>query len=339
MTLGGVLALARWLGPWSDPRARPAARIREESAGDVRVRIYDGGGATFVIAPGYSELGPDDPRLDRYCRILAAAGHRVVSPFIRDYQDLICTPRAVEEFARVVRAAAERSGGPVRVFSISVGSVLALHVAADHPQLVERLVVFGGYAELHPTLEYCLTGACNERRVPFDPSNHAIVALNVIADLEPPVSVDVLAPALRSYVARTCPPSGHESTERRAQIAAELRTGLPAAARDDFADAIGARAGAVARVRAAIARMAARGTELEVRTVLPRVRCRVDVIHGADDAIVPYEQARILGARLIAAGAAVHVIGSYAHTGFSTRRLGVVLRDALALVAILRALG
>ncbi len=27
MTIGGVLARARWLGPWSDPLARPAARI------------------------------------------------------------------------------------------------------------------------------------------------------------------------------------------------------------------------------------------------------------------------------------------------------------------------
>ena len=56
--------------------------VRDDVLDDLRVRIYEGSGTPVLIAPGLHYAGADDPRLDRFCRILAAAGHRVIAPFI-----------------------------------------------------------------------------------------------------------------------------------------------------------------------------------------------------------------------------------------------------------------
>ena len=70
-----MLTLARWLGPWADSTKAPEISTDEAFVGDIRVRLYHPRKtprATYLIAPGLHYAGPDDPRMDRFCRILAA---------------------------------------------------------------------------------------------------------------------------------------------------------------------------------------------------------------------------------------------------------------------------
>src|SRR5262245_4851472 len=101
----------------------------------MRIRIYRPRGrqrATYLVAPGLHYACADDPRMDRFCRILARAGHGVVVPFIPDFLALTPTARAVRDFARVFHAVPRWTSTRPVVFSISFGSLLAFALAADH---------------------------------------------------------------------------------------------------------------------------------------------------------------------------------------------------------------
>ena len=103
--IGSTLSLARWLGPWADAKKAPQVPARDEDLDGMRIRIYGRHGHPYLIAPGLHYAGPDDPRLDRFCRILANAGHLVIAPFIPDYLALMPSARAIEDFRRVFAAA------------------------------------------------------------------------------------------------------------------------------------------------------------------------------------------------------------------------------------------
>ncbi|HLL21573.1 MAG TPA: hypothetical protein VK427_05550, partial [Kofleriaceae bacterium] len=78
------LILARWLGPWADVTKAPRVAIAEDSLDGMRIKIFGTPrrrARTFLIAPGLHYAGADDPRLDRFCRILARAGHTVIAPY------------------------------------------------------------------------------------------------------------------------------------------------------------------------------------------------------------------------------------------------------------------
>src|SRR5690606_20336644 len=152
-----TVKLARWLGPWADSTRAPNVTVLDEKVGGIAVRRYGTArGRTFLVAPGLHYAGPDDPRMDRFCRVLANAGHHVVAPFIPDYLALTPNARAIADFTRVFDAvAADR---PI-VFSISFGSLLAFALAAERGDAIDKLVIFGGYADFHDTLKFCLTGA------------------------------------------------------------------------------------------------------------------------------------------------------------------------------------
>src|SRR4051812_31136796 len=97
-----MFTLARWLGPWADTTTAPRVDTTEATIEHIRVRFYGAeDGKPFLIAPGLHYAGPDDARMDRFCRIIAAGGHRVVAPFIPDYLALTPSARAVDDFARV----------------------------------------------------------------------------------------------------------------------------------------------------------------------------------------------------------------------------------------------
>lgn len=132
--------------------------VSEADLDGMRVRVYGerASRATYLIAPGLHYACADDPRMDRFCRVLAAARHRVVIPYIPDYLALRPTERAKRDFARAFHALPRWSDQRPIVFSVSFGSLLAL--AAEHGDRIARLVLFGGYADLRETLRFCLTG-------------------------------------------------------------------------------------------------------------------------------------------------------------------------------------
>jgi pimeloyl-ACP methyl ester carboxylesterase len=333
-----TLTLARWLGPWADSTKAPDVAITEDDLDGIRVRIYGSGGRPYLIAPGLHYAGPADPRLDRFCRILARAGHLVIAPFIPDYLALTPNARAIEDFRRVFAARARWTAGRPIVFSISFGSLLAFALAAEHGDELDGLVIFGGYAEFQATMEFCLTGkVASGREAARDPLNQAVVLMNLLDHLEPPCADPAaVTAAWRRYVERVWGRPEMKVNDRFVQIAEELAPDVPEHVRELFHIGVGSRPGAVLLAMPALARFDARA--LDPSPYLPRVRGRVDLVHGTDDDVIPFEQSHVLGAQLVNADVRVHITGMYGHTGSQTPRWSAAAKEMATMVRVLRVL-
>ncbi|MGE0402000.1 MAG: hypothetical protein AB7T06_35180, partial [Kofleriaceae bacterium] len=211
-TARSIATLARWLGPWADSTRAPDVAIVDERVGEVRVRIYRAHDlapgrerAAYLMAPGLHYAGPDDVRMDRFCRILAAAGHLVIAPFIPSYLALIPRRVAIEDFERVFDARRRWTQKKPVVFSISFGSLLAFALAAQRGDELDGLVIFGGYADFHETMTFCLTGRVSSGRdAKRDPLNQPVVLMNLLAEMNPPCADPAaVSAAWRAYVERT----------------------------------------------------------------------------------------------------------------------------------------
>lgn len=339
--LRSIGTLARWLGPWADASRAPDVEVVEDEVGGIRVRIYRPGRApraTFLIAPGLHYAGPDDPRMDRFCRILAAGGQLVIAPFIPSYLALTPERRAIDDMFRVFDARARWSAQRPVVFSISFGSLLAFALAAERERELDGLVVFGGYADFHATMRFCLTGeVASGRAAPRDPLNQPVVLMNLLAHLEPACAdPDALAAAWRRYVERTWGRPELKARDRFTAIAEALAPAVPERVRELFLVGIGARPGAVELAMPALARFDARA--LDPAPYLARIRARVDLVHGTDDDVIPFEQSHALAAQLVHADVRVHITGLYGHTGAQAPRLSAAVGELRTMLRVLRVL-
>ncbi|MEO6773613.1 MAG: alpha/beta hydrolase [Kofleriaceae bacterium] len=340
-----VLVLARWLGPWASPSRAPQVATREDElagpAGGLRVRLYEPKRAarrTYLIAPGLHYAAADDPRLDRFCRVLCAAGHLVIAPFIPGYLALTPNARAIEDFIRVADALPRWSPQPPTVFSISFGSLLAFALAAERPGLAERLVIFGGYADFSETLAFALSGqVASGRQAARDPLNQPVVLLNLL-DAIPHDRGEraALEAGWRRYVERVWGRTEMKLDGRFQAVAAELAVDVPASVRELFLIGIGALPGAWPLARAALPHVDLRA--LDPGPHLARVRGRVELVHGADDDVIPFEHAHLLAQRLPNAEPRVHVTGLYGHTGASFGKLLALPKELATMIRVLRLL-
>lgn len=338
-----IATLARWLGPWAGVTATPAGIAADDRVyAGLRVRVYRAlarrpSGQTFLVAPGLHYAGADDPRLDRFCRILAAAGHVVVAPFVPDYLALAPTARACDDFARAFDALPALVGdaAPPVVFSISFGSLLALTLAARAGAGVARTIVFGGYRDLRTTLAFALAG---ERR---DPLNQPVVLTNLLGCLEPPCTGadrDALAAAWRRYVEATWGRPELKDPARYVPIAERLAADVPPHLRALFLVGTNVQPGAHDLAMRALARFDARA--LDPGAAIARIRGRVDLVHGTDDDVIPYTESHALAADLRAAGADVrlHVTGMYGHTAARLPSPRAVVGEVATLARVLAAM-
>jgi pimeloyl-ACP methyl ester carboxylesterase len=330
--LNSLVTLARWLGPWADATRAPDVLVREERVDELRVRLYgEPWRSTFLVAPGLHYAGADDPRMDRFCRILAEAGHLVVAPFVPDYLALTPNARAIRDFARVFDALPRWSEQRPVVFSISFGSLLAFALAAERGEQIARLVVFGGYADFHETMRYCLTGDGR------DPLNQSVVLLNLLDHIaHDRTHRAALIAGWRQFVEATWGRPELKARERFVAIAEQLADHVPAAVRELFLVGVGARPGAWAIAEPALAAFDAR--ELDPSPYLPRVIGRVELVHGADDDVIPFAQSHALASKLTAAQVRVHITGMYGHTGTSSARLAALPRELATMLRVLRTL-
>ena len=303
----------------------------------MRVRVYGRARrSTYLVAPGLHYAGPDDPRMDRFCRVLAAAGHLVVAPFVPDYLALRPGTRAIDDFRRVFDALPRWSDARPVVFSISFGSLLALALAADAGERIERLVVFGGYADFHATMRFCLTGeVASGRTAARDPLNQSVVLLNLLPHLDC-ADRDAVAAGWRRYVERTWGRPELKDPAQFVPIAEELADGVPASVRELFLVGVGARPGAWQLAEPALALFDAR--PLDPTPYLAHIRGAVELVHGAADDVIPFEQSHALAAGLVHADVRVHITGMYGHTGAHAPRLSAAARELATMVRVLRVL-
>jgi pimeloyl-ACP methyl ester carboxylesterase len=339
-----MLGLARWLGPWADAKRSPRVERHEGDLAGIRTAFYGSrrSRTRFLIAPGLHFAGPDDPRMDRFCRILAHAGHHVIAPYVPAYLDLRPSGAAVRDFARIFDAL--EPGPPPTIFSISFGSLLAFALAAERGDAIDRLVIFGGYADFHETMKFCLTGeVASGRMATRDPLNQPVVLLNLldqIANRRPdgltPTQRDALVETWKTYVTRTWGRPEMKARERFVAVAQELAPSVPDSVRDLYLLGIGVTPGAWDVAVPALRDFDA--TDLDPSPYLARVRNRVELVHGTDDDVIPYEQSQTLAQRLVNARVRLHITGLYGHTGAQRPPLSALAREAATLVRVLRVL-
>jgi hypothetical protein len=158
--LSAMYLLGRWLGPWTDAHVVPQDVDRREvivealnpnerpfSAFVYRSVHRDQHVGSLLLVPGLHFLGPLDSRMDRFARILAAAGIVVLAPRLPDFTSLILDKRVFDDTLRAwktLESLPDRPAGRPGVFSISFGSLPSLWLASESPaaSAVGSLIVF-----------------------------------------------------------------------------------------------------------------------------------------------------------------------------------------------------
>lgn len=339
--------LGRWLGPWTNAQVAPSDVDREEiqvkplssnerpfSAFVYRARGREKPLGSMLLVSGLHFLGPLDPRMDRFARILAHAGLLVLAPRLPDFTSLILDRRVFDDTLRAwktLQSLPDRPLGRSGVFSISFGSLPSLWLASASPAAADvgSLIVFGGYADFTDTLRFCLEGRTGAAH---DPLNRPVVFMNLMPyiDGHPEDSTELFS-ALRAYVEATWGKPEMKVDGRWQAVAKEVAKRLPDSLLPLYFASTGLESNTRALVDAAIARAAESFSWLDPKPFLGRVRCPVDLIHGADDDVIPYEHALTLARGLpghLVQG--VHITGLYGHT-HKTANSTLTYRDAPAM--------
>jgi pimeloyl-ACP methyl ester carboxylesterase len=309
--------------------------------------------ATYVIAPGLHFDGPDDVRLDRFCRVLAAAGFRVVAPVVPAYAELLLHPSAASDFESVVRATAARfQDRELCVFAISFGSWLALEAAARQPELVEGVISFGGFADVESAIRFAVDGVmrtpAGDITLARDPLNQSALFLNLLPHLGLDGDTTLLADAWRELAFRTWGKMDLKRPGRLEPFIRELLPRVPASLRETYLTGAGALPGGEALARVALERARTTLDYVDPASLALRVRCPFVICHGRDDDVIPWNESEKLE-RLLRERVPVRVLltGLYGHTGAafpSPRALGrevatlYQMAEALAHAGNLRAL-
>jgi pimeloyl-ACP methyl ester carboxylesterase len=331
MSLRALAKLGWWLGPWTSdegaPRGVATADVEVPAVAGanrpMRARIYRPATVraegSLLLVQGLHYAGADDPRMDRFARIVASSGIVVHAPFLPDFAELRVAESLVGDTARAfshLEALPERPPGKPGVFSISFGSMPALRLAAD-PDYADRvggLVCFGGYADFRETIRFCLSGG---EGLPHDPLNRPVVYINLIDHLDgvPDDPAELLA-AWDRYVRATWGRIHMKEKRNYAPVAEKIAESLPEDQRELFLQGCDVVPGGEERGLEALARGAKDFEYLDPRPHFAAIHCPVFVVHGRDDDVIPFTQAEKIGAALPpAAGARVYLTGMYAHTG------------------------
>ena len=345
--LSTMFHLGRWLGPWTDAQFVPPNTERREvviealntnerafSAFIYRPARHDRVVGSLLVVPGLHYAGPLDPRMDRFARVLAASGIYVMAPRLPDFTSLLLDKRVFDDTLRAwktLETLPDRPPGRPGVFSISFGSLPALWLASESAAAssIGSLIVFGGYADFGDTLRFCLHGRPG---APHDPLNRPVVFMNLMPYLDgrPDEPHDLFA-ALRRYVEATWGKPEMKVDGRWQAVAREIGAGLSKDLQPMYNAATGLDGHTEALVEAALGRAGDGFSWLDPKPLLKRIACPVDLIHGADDDVIPYEHAWSLARGLPASRVrGVHITGLYGHTHRTTHS-ALSFRDVPAL--------
>lgn len=353
--LADLVTLMRWLGPWAG-EARPDRVDREtrEIPGLGRAYLYAprdrAPAGAYLIAPGLHYAGPDDPRLDRFCRVLAAAGLLVHAPFLPDFLRLTLAPSVTSHLGLAFDdleplAAAQGLPRPA-VFSISFGALpaIALCARASHRDRVGALVVFGGFADFAATVRFAVSGVTQRRgariELTRDPLNSPAVFINLLPHLDVRGDRAALAAAWRAMVERTWGRVELKQPGARDGIAHAIARDLAPELRDLFLIGCGLAPGMSEMVDRALDTAGDAYAFFDPRPHLPGVRAPVFVLHGRDDDVIPWFEAEKIEAALSPGHPRrVHVTGMASHTGVGMPRPAELVRELVTLLSTVEAIG
>ncbi len=343
----------RWLGPWNSqgfPREVQRTETRIPGPRPMRAYVYRPAtrvAGVYLLAQGLHFLGPDDPRLDRFCRVLAASGVLVVAPFLPDQLALRVTPHTTADLAAAFDEAeaiarAERLPKPA-VFSISFGSQPTIELAGleSHRERIGAVVLFGGFSSFSATVRFCLTGRADFQgrtlSMTHDPLNAPVVWMHLLDLVDLPVSDrEGVRAALRAMVERTWGRAEFKARGARDPIAHELARGLRPEDRELFLLGCGLREGGETHLASVAAKLDEVYAFTDPRPHLARTRAPVAIIHGRDDDVIPWFEAERLEAAL-PVGHAVRtlVTGLYGHTGSARPSPSAVAEELATMLRVI----
>lgn len=280
----------------------------------------------MLVIQGLHYAGPEDPRLDRFCKILAASGTLVLAPFLPDFARMRVEPTLATDAERAFDHLLSLPDLPRRtrpgIFSVSFGSLPAIQVAARRPE-VGGLMVFGGYADFDDTIHFSLEGAPDR---PYDPLNHCVAFINLLEQL-PAADPAGLEAGWMELIKRTWGRPHMKENDAHHVVAREIASRLVDA--ELFLQTTGLVPGSRALVDRALA-----DKDIAFLDPLPwarRVRCPVVVAHGREDDVIPFEQASILADAI--PNSRLHLTGLYSHSGHSG--IGMIPAELTSMVGIL----
>jgi pimeloyl-ACP methyl ester carboxylesterase len=358
--LGAFLSLLRWLGPWTpETRVPSGVSFRDIDLGQGldhghpnRLRIFapvdrPTHGALYVM-PGVHHEGAADPRMMRFCSVLANAGILVGSPFIPDLVDLRLTEGAVEDTVQSMEAFLSIDEFPAGVqpgaFCISTASILGIYAAADL-RLRERLgglVLFGGFADWSRSLRFMLTGGLpNGDQIEPDPLNQSVVFLNMIPWLPvAPEETGALKSLWTRFVHATWEKPEMLVDDRYLDVARALSAEAAPEWRELFEMGTTLRPGGLEILEQALeAWKGPRSDWLDPTEKLAHLACPIYLVHGREDVVIPWTEAAELEAKVPARiHAGTWVTGFYDHTGH-TGVLRQLLRLPLLPLELWRSVG
>lgn len=338
-----MLSLLRWLGPWNEHHTPRGVERRRHSVAEglhsfrYLPRVAPRG--AWLVVPGMHPDGPADPRLDRFCRVLAASGFLVEAPLLPAHLQLRLSPTtpshlrvALAAFANDVRAL----GLPApALFSISFGSLPAIVVAAEHPELLSGLALFGGFADFHAAIRHAVTGSQGDTAP--DPLNTPAIFLNLLPHLGLGDDLPLVEWAWMTMVRRTWGRPELKLPGARDAIAHEIAGELPVRHRRLFLTGCGLESGA-ARILDDVLPLIPTDYA-DPRAHLARLRRPVIIAHGRGDDVIPVVEAEKLERALPPSLARrVFITGLYGHTGSARPSARAVAGEVATMLSMLRAL-
>lgn len=297
-----------------EPQRSPVVYLAGERrrAGDM-YRPGDGAEAALVLVPGVTPAGKDDPRLVAFAKTLARARFVVLVPDIENLRALKVSPADAHEIADAVHYLAETSGageGPsvgLVAISYAVGPALLAVLDEETGRRVRFLAAIGGYYDIEEVVTFFTTGYFREPpdgpwqyRTPNAYGKWVFVRNNAER-----LSDSADRAALAMMAERKLEDLKAEIGDLVAALGPEGRTVHALLINDDPEKAPDLIAALPEAVRADMA-------ALDLKTKdLSKLAPRLILIHGRDDAVIPYSESKTLAAA--APRAELYIADSLAH--------------------------
>lgn len=274
--------------------------------------------ARLVLVPGAAEAGKDDPRLVAFAETFARARFTVLVPDIENLRELKVAPSDVRAIADALRHLSSLDNGPpaplgLAAISYAAGPAILAALEPDVREDLGFILAIGGYHDIEAVVTFFTTGSFREepgqawqRREPNAYGRWVFVRANAprIADARDRVLLasmaerklrDLAAP-VDDLAAKLGPEGGSVHAllrNRDPEAVAGLIASLPPAIRNDMA-----------------------ALDLARHDLTP-LRANVILIHGRDDAIIPYTESAALAAALPPERVMLYLVDNLAHVDLS----------------------
>jgi dienelactone hydrolase len=288
----------------------------------VRARLYGPSkaqaGTGIVFIPGLSPLGIDNPRFVSAAQALARTGYFVLAPDIESFSRLRLDPAALDEIGYWFRRLKEEwTVRKIGIVGVSVAGTFAL-LAASGPDIgddTDFVVSIGGYQDLRRCFENWFGNTPSIGRHGDYPVQSygkwiaMLAALDRLDDSADRRELEALLKGMLETGRRPESPTGlSEQGQRWFRLAGMTNSGDPDLYRQIEETVFG------------------KFHSVNPDQALSRVRCRVFLVHGSDDELIPSQETLELERHLKSARTSVLITPMISHTHPQMERLGTFPR-------------